>query len=149
MSTHDVPGYNPVNNDKLAMGCWAEHKDGSLILVEGTEGDRVIYSMFDTTQAPIMEYRDAMPESVFKKAFSWKSGDSINNEKWTWHDKTPFDWNRVIKAGGKPGLRYAIVDDQISAAMRVAEALKLNGEPSSRTGRLIDKFQRAINELRT
>lgn len=47
MSTNDVPGANPVNGDKLGMGCWAEHQDGSMILVEGTEGNRVIYSIFD------------------------------------------------------------------------------------------------------
>jgi len=33
MSTNDVPGAKAANNDALAMGCWAEHADGSLILM--------------------------------------------------------------------------------------------------------------------
>lgn len=32
MSTNDVPGAKTENRDVLAMGCWAEHEDGSLIL---------------------------------------------------------------------------------------------------------------------
>jgi len=62
MSTNDVPGHNPVNNDELRSNCWAEHDDGSLILVQSTEGGRVIYMMFDLSVEPVVEYRDAMPE---------------------------------------------------------------------------------------
>lgn len=47
MSTNDVPGANPKNADVLAMGCWAEHEDGSLIFVESVEGGTVVYSIFD------------------------------------------------------------------------------------------------------
>lgn len=121
MSTNDVPGANPANNDTLRALCWAEHKDGSLIVVMSTENDRVIYSVFDMSQDPIVEYRDAMPEADFKKQFSWQgSGD-----RWTWHDKTPFPWNKVIKEGGKDGLRHVSAEDQINAAQRVARSRKL------------------------
>lgn len=121
MSTNDVPGANPANNDELRAMCWAEHKDGSLILVMSTEGNRVIYSVFDMSMKPIVEYRDAMPEKDFKQQFSWpKSGD-----RWTWHDKTPFPWDKIIKDGAKDGLRHVSADEQISAAQRVAKSRKL------------------------
>ena len=79
MSTHDVPGNKLANNDKLAMGCWAEHDDGSLIIVESTEGGRIIYSMFDLDQTPIIEYRDSMPEQGFKDHFSYDN----NTYEWS------------------------------------------------------------------
>lgn len=156
MSTNDVPGANPNNNDQLAMGCWAEHEDSSLMFVESTEGARVIYSMFDMLKNPPIEYRDAMPETTFKKTFSWKQG---SKEKWTWHDKTPFPWDRVIKAGASDGGRVAFAEHQLSAAERVADSLKLRGEAISRdlghradsvvsrsTG-IWDKISRAVAEL--
>ena len=121
MSTTDVPGANPANVDKLAMGCWAEHEDGSLIHVESVEAGTVVYSIFDVGQEPPVEYRDAMPESGFKSQFSFglKSKD-----KWTWHDKTPFDWSRVMK-NFPAGVKHASVTDQLNAAQRVAESLNL------------------------
>jgi len=125
MSTNDVPGANPANNDELAMGAWAEHEDGSLMFVESTEGNRVIYSMFDMSKEPIVEYRDAMPENSFKKTFSWKPGGK--SEKWVWHDKTPFPWDRIIKKGFSDGGRLASANDIMTAAERVAESLRLQG----------------------
>lgn len=158
MSTNDVPGTNPDNNDELAMGCWAEHDDGSLIFVESTEGNRIIYSIFDMSKAPIVEYRDAMPENSFKKTFSW---DGAKGEKWTWHDKTPFPWDRVIKAGAEDGPRYASAADHLTAAERVAQSLKLRGEEFdeektgdrhertlARIGGLLRKIGDAISDLR-
>ncbi len=126
MSTADVPGSKASNNDKLAMGCWAEHDDGSMIFVESTEGDRVIYSVFDMAKAPIVEYRDAMPTAGFNTQFSY---GTKSKEKWTWHDKTPFPWDKVIKAGARDGQRFASAEDQLNAAERVAESLRLKGQP--------------------
>jgi hypothetical protein len=103
MSTNDVPGANPRNGDELAMGCWAEHDDGSLILVESTEASRIIYSIFDMAKEPPIEYRDAMPEVSFKKTFSWDPKSA--NEKWARHDKTPFPWEKIIDSGIKDGER--------------------------------------------
>ena len=154
MSTNDVPGANPANNDDLKMGCWATHDDGSVLFVESTEGGRVVYSMFDTSFDPVQEYRDTMSEKGFKDAFT-KTG-------WTWHDKTPMDWDLVIKAGAKDGHRYTSADDHISAAERIAKSRKLRQNEFSagkwkhlteRVGRkgavIVDKIQRAIEELRT
>lgn len=126
MSTNDVPGANPVNRDELSMGCWAEHTDGSLILVEGNENHQVVYSIFDTSKDPVVEYRDAMDEKGFKSKFSWdpKSQDSI---KWTWHDKTSFPWKRVMK-DFDDGPRYASGRDFLSVAARVAESMGLKGK---------------------
>ena len=141
MSTYDCPGENPANHDKLAMGCWAEHADGSLMLVESTEGDRVIYSMFDMDKNPPIEYRDAMSEISFKSTFTWKPGDDkkgwfskkiVPNEKWLWHDKTPFPWDRIIKAGVSDGPRYPSAAHTISAAERVAQSLRLRGQEYDR-----------------
>lgn len=156
MSTNDVPGYNPAHRDELAMGCWAEHEDGSLILVESAEGGYVVYSVFDLDVDPIIEYRDKMAEGAFKKAFSWPTD---TGDKWTWHDKTPFPWDDVIGAGVKAGPRHADADALMSAASRVAKhramrsrqfdysrfASKLGA--GARTVR--DKIQRAIGELRS
>ena len=121
MSTNDVPGAKPENRDKLAMGCWAEHEDGSLIFVESVEGGSVVYSIFDLAKDPPVEYRDAMPEKGFKRQFSWKGDDDI---KWTWHDKTPFPWDRCMKdfpSGTKEPSALAT----ISAAERIKNSLNL------------------------
>lgn len=139
MSTSDVPGARPENGDQLAMGCWAEHKDGSMIFVESTEDDRVVYSIFDRSKRPIVEYRDAMETDEFKEYFSWTAGDGKKKSKkgktpveWTWHDKTPFDWSKIVQRGAQPGVRYASADDQLTAAERVAESLKLHGRDMGR-----------------
>lgn len=124
MSTHDVPGKNPANKDTLHAGCWAEHDDGSLICVLGTEGGSVVYSIFEMGGAEPLEYRDAMPEKGFKDMFSWpgKSG-----EKWTWHDKKVFPWTRVM--GDFPsGPRDVSAVATLSAAQRVSEALGLRAQ---------------------
>lgn len=122
MSSNDVPGSNPANNDVLKMGCWAEHKDGSLIFVKSTEGSRVIFEMFDTSHMPVTVFTDAMPLDDFNKHFSYPTKTA---DKWTWHDKTPFDWNRVIKAGARSGTQLASAADQLVAAARIAQALGL------------------------
>jgi hypothetical protein len=157
MSTNDVPGANPANRDELGVGCWAEHDDGSLIFVESTEGNRVIYSMFDMSKDPPIEYRDAMPETSFKKTFSYDARAS--NEKWVWHDKTPFPWDRIIKNGFSDGGRMPSADHIMSAAERVAESLRLRGanmRPQDLRHRadqvapkdvIWDKISRALAEL--
>lgn len=177
MSTNDVPGANPANADELKMGCWAEHRDGSLILVESTEASRIIYSIFDMAAAParVIEYRDAMPETSFKSTFSWDStGKKSMNEKWTWHDKTPFPWDRIIKGGAKDGARAASAQHVLNAAQeimesrnrhetaaaRVADALALEGEELdkrsfehrmektlSRVGGILEKLTGALDKL--
>ena len=163
MSTNDVPGIKDTktgkskHNDALAMGCWAEHDDGSLIFVESTEDGRVVYSVFDLAAGPeVIEYRDSMSIKGFEIAFSWPNK---LDEKWTWHDKTDFPWDKVIKAGAQSGGRHASADQLLSAAARVAKSRKMRGEAfdyneaKSKAGDLgnaiIDKIQRAIEELRS
>lgn len=126
MSTNDVPGANAANNDELAMGCWAEHPDGSYLLVLSTENDEVIFSMFDTKDPTTPQYNDKLPKKEFEKHFSWDSKNS-NSIKWTWHDKTPFPWNLIIKAGAaKDGVMSSSADSQIkSAAAVMAKVLKM------------------------
>lgn len=116
MSTNDVPGANPRNADILAEGCWAEHADGSLILVQGMqpEQNRVIFSVFDLQKG--LEYRTAMPEDSFKKRFSWKAGDP-KSAKWTWHDKTDFPWDRIMEAF-PPGERPPFAEHTITQCKR-------------------------------
>lgn len=151
MSTNDVPGHKAENRDQLAMGCWAEHEDGSLIFVESTEGGRVIYSIFDVARKPITEYRDAMAEGGFKKIFSWKGKDDI---RWTWHDKTPFPWDRIIREGARDGARFADVEEQLSAAERVRRSREIQrGQPvdpddiAHRFDKLGDKAEGLISRL--
>ena len=154
MSTNDVPGSNPANRDELGVGCWAEHEDGSLIFVESTEGGRVIYSIFDTAENPIIEYRDSMAEGAFKKQFSWKPDDGKAKDRWTWHDKTPFPWDRVIKKGARDGRRDASADDTLTAAARVRKSREIRrgrevdeAEVSARVDSLRGKAKSIIKQL--
>lgn len=156
MSTSDVPGAKASNRDELSMGCWAEHDDGSLIFVESTEGGRVVYMIFDIAADPPVEYRDAMNEQPFKKKFSW-AGDK-KKDKWTWHDKTPFPWDRIIDAGTKSGVGFASADHLETAAKRVAQSRKLRGKdldpsdwehmtPREKAGHILDRIQDALDGL--
>jgi hypothetical protein len=192
MATHDVPGKRAANADVLAMGCWAEHEDGSLIFVESTEGGRVVYSVFDLSVDPPIEYRDAMEENAFKRQFSYKRAvgkpkkrgpgrpkkkpvetgevsakdvvDDLRSDKWLWHDKTPFPWDRVIGTGVADGFRHASADGLLTAAQRVMQSRKLSGKPVDLDAindmlpseklvgaarEILDGFQRAINRLGT
>lgn len=163
MSTNDVPGLKDntgksKHNDELAMGAWAEHDDGSLIFVESVEDGRVVYSVFDLAETEVVEYRDAMSELGFKKAFSWDSDDKIIDSPWTWHDKTAFPWDRVIASGSKQGTRHASADQLLSAAERVARSRAMHRRQfdydsalakAGSVGRtIVDKVQRALGELR-
>lgn len=144
MSTNDVPGANPKNADILAMGGWAEHDDGSLIFVESVEAGSVIYSIFDVVDPPV-EYRDAMPEKGFKDRFSWTSAKD-KKDKWTWHDKTPFPWDRVM--GNFPsGAKHVNADYEISAAQRVAESLNLRAGDIRERQWENPTMQRAANKI--
>lgn len=160
MSTNDVPGHNPKNADELGMGCWAEHEDGSLIFVESTEDSRVIFSVFDMARNPVVEYRDSMAVGAFKKAFSWDPKKPAT-EKWTWHDKTPFPWDKVIKMGARDGARLPSAEDHMNAAERIRESRNTKGrdvdphEAEARMDKLgrkakkiIEKLQAVISELR-
>jgi len=127
MSTNDVPGANAANADVLAAGCWAEHDDGSLLFVKGNEASQVVYELYDVAQSPPVYYQDAMREKAFKDAFSYPpTGKS--KEKWTWHDKTPFPWSRVMTTFDKPRPMYADVEETLSAAARVAQSLRLRAQ---------------------
>jgi hypothetical protein len=127
MSTQDVPGANPANADKLATGCWAEHSDGSLIFVKGTENGTIVYEIYDTAQTPPVYYNDAMREDAFKRQFSFPPVGS-SSDKWTWHDKTHFPWDRVMKGITRPVPQPADSADIITAAKRVADSLKLRAQ---------------------
>lgn len=148
MSTHDVPGAKPENHDVLAMGCWASHDDGSLILVESVEAGRVIYSVFDTAQDPVVEYRDAMSEEVFKVRYSWRPGDDDDDDniRWTWHNKTPFDWDRIM--GVFPaGQKHSSAVAQLTAADRVARSLGLRAEAVRERQQRRPVLQRAAHSI--
>lgn len=118
MSTNDVPGMNPKNVDTLHAGCWAEHTDGTLIYVLGTENRRVLYELFELADAknPV-EYRDSMAQHVFEKQFSWDPSNP-RSIKWTWHDKTPMPWDRIMKSF-RQGVRPVSAKKQIDEAAAV------------------------------
>ena len=119
MSTEDCPGYGNAKADVLKTGCWAEHEDKTLIFIESTEGGRCVYSVFDMSRQPVLEFRDSMAIGAFQREFSWSAGDDTKKDRWTWHNRTPFPWDRVIKAGARDGVRYADVEDQLTAAERI------------------------------
>jgi len=149
MSTHDVPGANKANHDVLTAGCWAEHEDGSLLFVKGTEQGQVVYELYDLAQDPPVYYQDAMTDTTFKDQFSFRAG--ISDIDWVWHDKSPFPWSRVMRTFERPAPLHADVQDMLSAAARVAESLKLRAQGldqnavSGRTERSTSK-QRSILE---
>ena len=167
MSTNDVPGAKPVNNDKLDVGCWAEHADGSYIFVQGLEDDRVIYSIFDPSKAPMLEYRDAMLIGDFEKAFSCTrddigkqhrvGGKFVTKALWVWHDKSAFPWDKIMQMA-QDGPKFVSAGDIISAGARVAADLQLRGEEVSKRGLgttkakglrgFREKLGRALSELR-
>lgn len=93
MSTHDVPGYRAQNQDSLASGCWAEHGDGSLIVVGSVDAGYVRYLVFDRSEQIPSVFADAMPETEFMEQFSAPKSPVV----WTWHDKTPFPWGMVVE----------------------------------------------------
>jgi hypothetical protein len=98
-----------------------------------------------------------MSEVSFKSTFSWKPGSQ--NEKWTWHDKTPFPWDRIIKRGFPDGGRMPGAEHILTAAERVAESLRLKGagiaqdirhrgeDTRKRVDMIWDKIGRALDEL--
>lgn len=154
MSTNDVPGANPANGDELKVGCWAEHDDGSLIFVAGCEGGRVVYSVFDMSKDPPIEYRDTMAEKAFKDTYSRGRGADV----WTWHDKTPFPWDRIVDAGIQQGPGYPSAEHLMTAAERVAQSRALHGRDMDRSEyahmsprevgqSMINRIQEWINRL--
>lgn len=155
MSTNDVPGAVKANNDELAMGCWAEHDDGSLILVENTEGNRVIFCIFDLAANPPVQYRSAMKENEFKRQFTWDpQAKTVKSLKWTWHDKTQFPWDRIIQTFDE-GPHPLSAEHQLTAAEQVAQSLHLRAEAiEQRPGwqrpaaSILDRIKTAVGALR-
>lgn len=127
MATNDVPGYNPTNSDTLHDRCWAEsseQNDESLIYVMSVENGKVVFIVYDLKPgAPALHFMDSMHEADFKKFFSWdpKSGKQT---KWTWHDKTPFPVDRIMRYEQPHGQSPAFASDHMSAAQRVADRLQ-------------------------
>lgn len=149
MSTNDVPGANPKNRDVLAMGCWAEHEDGSLIRVDSVEAGTVVYSIYDVSVDPPVEYRDAMSEAAFRTQFSWDPNadpDDLASVKWTWRDKTPFDWARVM-AGYPAGARQASAVATLTSAQRIARSLDLRAEAVVERHEGRPTLQRAASDI--
>lgn len=148
MSTNDVPGSVLANRDVLAMGCWAEHDDGSLVFVESVEGGRVVFSVFDMAVEPKVEYRTALPEDGFKERFSWDPhrDDDDDNIRWTWHDKTRFPWETVM-ASFPAGEKYVSAHDQETAAQRVARSLDLRAGPVQQLAERRPSMQRAARTI--
>lgn len=132
MSTNDVPGMNPRNRDELHAGCWAEHEDGTLLYVLGTEDWRVIYELFELNDPrdPV-EYRDTMELRKFQKQFSYNASDP-KSIKWTWHDKSEFPWNRILETF-KPGVRPVSAKKQLAAADRVKKAKRKYAKSRAKT----------------
>lgn len=145
MSTLDVPGARVENHDQLAMGAWAEHQDGSLIFVESTEMGRVVFSVFDLSADPPVEYRTALPEDTFKRRFSWDPDDD-DNDQWSWHDKRPFPWDRVMQHFPE-GQRHVSAEDQLTAAQRVARSLDLKAGPVRDLAERRPSIQRAARTI--
>lgn len=116
MSTFDVPGYRAENQDALASGCWAEHADGSLMVVGSVDADWVRYLIFDPSVSPVGVMADIMHEAEFKETYS-RGAPKFQGIDWLWHDKTPFPWGALMSA--KP---------QASAATHAGRHRSLNAK---------------------
>ncbi len=128
MSTNDVPGANPVNKDYLDRGAWAEDKDQtSLVHVIGKEAGSVVFQLYDLDENPIIFYQNAMIESEFKDFFSVPPVGTSEVE-WTWHDKTDFPFDRVMKRFSSKASYHADVQEQMSAAKRINAKLKMKAQ---------------------
>lgn len=139
MSTNDVPGAKKENQDELGVGDWAEADGGqSLIFVKSAENDRVIYEVYDLSHEPVLQYTDAMKIEDFKKQFTWDPKSrrgSLRSIRWTWHDKRPFPWDKVIKAGARDGARFASAEDELENAEKIQksrERLKKGKKPTGK-----------------
>lgn len=166
MATDTVPGAKPENADKLARGCWAEHADGSMIyVVDKDENDRIIFMMYDLNLDPPQFWTHAMALKEFEKQFTFdpKGKIPLSDVRWTWHDKTPMPWERVMKVIKSPTPQMSVTD-ALSAAARLAKSLQarmgkldeehveaLSGQGSERAKAsaisVFDKIRRAIHEL--
>jgi hypothetical protein len=150
MATDAVPGADPKNLDTLSVGCWAEDaKQTSLVLVVGHEGGSVVFDLYDLDQQPPLFYRDAMIEEEFKRFFSVPpTGKS--DIRWTWHDKTNFPWDRVMKRLSTKAPQHADVEEQLTVAQRVAQKLGLRGRKLAEediTARSTDRRTRGMAVL--
>lgn len=153
MSTKAVPGAVKAHADELAMGGWAEHEDGSLIFVESVENGTVVFVMFDLAQSEPVQYRHAMPQRDFEKQFTFdpkKTKGDADNLEWTWHDKTPFDWTRVM-ANFPDGQGSTSAVATLSAAARVAESLnarasKVDAQSATAGRALMERLRDMIDE---
>jgi hypothetical protein len=133
MTTTDTPGSNPANHDKLEVGNWAEHEDGSLVFVLGfDENDSVIFNVYDLQDKAVPTYYTmALPLDEFHENFSFnpkvstkKSKKTVTDKvKWLWHDKSPMPWKRVMRYIDRPTPRPVNVSDQLTAATRIADSL--------------------------
>lgn len=130
MSTTDCPGYGSASFDKLMRGCWAEHEDGSLIYIKDIdENDRVIFELYELKDKvyPVY-YQHALAKKDFEKTFSFdpkkKKNDKINLI-WSWHNRTPFPWDKVMKYVDRPVPVAANVEDQVSAVAKVVDSLHI------------------------
>ena len=85
------------------------------VFVESTEASKVVFSIFDLAIDPPVEYRDSMIQHVFERVFGYPSD---TGQKWTWHDKTPFPWEKIIDHL-PDGPRPASASQQMSTARRV------------------------------
>jgi len=128
MSTNAVPGANPVNKEYLDRGAWAEDKDQtSLVHVIGKEAGSIVFQIYDLSEDPIIFYQDAMIESEFKNFFSVPPVGT-SDVVWTWHDKTDFPFDRVMKRFSSKASHHADVKDQLSVAQRIAAKLHIKGK---------------------
>lgn len=149
MATSSVPGADPKNFDELHPGCWAEGDDGaSLIYVLGYENGQVVFQLYDTSDG--LYYQDAMIEDEFKAMFSFPPVGT-SKDKWTWHDKTPFPFDRVMKRFRRPAPQHADVEaEEESVARKIARRLKIRGrriDKSSITAQTNEEAKRAGYEI--
>ena len=135
MATPDVPGANPKNNDKLSALNWAEHDDGSLVIVYQVTEKEVVFSLFDSEK----EFKSKMNRKEFERQFSKNVTKKPSDSKivWTWHDKTPIPWDRALQSRSR-----IMTITETTAAHKVGRAI--NAEAGKIDKKALEKQSRSM-----
>jgi len=105
-----------------------------------------------------VEYRASMLIGDFGRKFSVdpsKMSAKKKQDSWTWHDKTPFPWEKIMQKGVREGLRHPSADQLLSQARRVEESaakrvrddLQLKAEPLRDMSHMSDVVRNVIHGI--
>lgn len=84
---------SPAALERAGVGCWAEHRDGSMAVVEALLNGQVHYLVIDRTGRAIIERWGRIPLARFRRECA---PGGLLADGWAWHD-SPFPAERAYK----------------------------------------------------